>query len=313
MAGDPEKPLGVAQDTLCIAKFCIPGCAAVQICLFQLDEILRDMRLLRVVVAAHIDVVLRPGFVHHGHLHGLVGQAVRHVQYLLHAMDKGVAGVGDPQQQHFAVGCPQPVVAAAGGAGGVGVQLSFQIRSRALAVSRHAVGGVQRAHHPGALPEQLRQNAHTARAAAHIEHPVFLVDEPPCVGGQQQQALRKKLHPCVQNRVCAALHRADGLHGGMDQDGLVACQPHCYKVVLEVSLCVCHVVSPFRAFCLYPVYRLLCGKASTHAKKANTLLYLPETSRYLRGVCPCSFFSKILYTAYHLAALPRNKHSALQL
>ena len=87
----------------------------------------------------------------------------------------------------------------------------------------------------------------------------------------------------------------------------------CGKVVLEVSLCVCHVVSPFRAFCLYPVYRLLCGKASTHAKKANTLLYLPETSRYLRGVCPCSFFSKILYTAYHLAALPRNKHSALQL
>ena len=116
-----------------------------------------------------------------------------------------------------------------------------------------------------------------------------------------------------EESVYAALHRADGLHGGMDQDGLVACQPHRGKVVLEVSLCVCHVVSPFRAFCLYPVYRLLCGKASTHAKKANTLLYLPETSRYLRGVCPCSFFSKILYTAYHLAALPRNKHSALQL
>ena len=44
--------------------------------------------------------------------------------------------------KHFAVGCPQPVVAAAGSAGGVGVQLSFQIRSRPLAVSRHAVGGV---------------------------------------------------------------------------------------------------------------------------------------------------------------------------
>ena len=142
MAGDPEKPLGVAQDTLCIAKFCVPGCAAVQICLLQLDEILRDVWLLCVVVAAHIDGVLHPGFVHHGQLQGLVGQAVRHVQHLLHAMDKGVAGVGDPQQQHFAVGCPQPVVAAAGSAGGVGVQLSFQIRSRPLAVSRHAVGGV---------------------------------------------------------------------------------------------------------------------------------------------------------------------------
>ena len=94
MAGDPEKPLGVAQNAACIAKFRVPGCAAVQIRLFQLDEILRDMRLLRVVVAAHIDSVLRPGFVHHGHLHGLVGQAVRHVQHLLHAMDKSVAGVG---------------------------------------------------------------------------------------------------------------------------------------------------------------------------------------------------------------------------
>ena len=142
MAGDPEKPLGVAQNASCIAKFRVPSCAAVQIRLFQLDEILRDVRLLCVIVAAHIDGVLRPGFVHHGHLHGLVGQAVRHVQYLLHAMDKGVAGVGDPQQQHFAVGCPQPVVAAAGSAGGVGVQLPFQIRSRPLAVSRHAVGGV---------------------------------------------------------------------------------------------------------------------------------------------------------------------------
>lgn len=284
-----KSPSASHKNASCIAKFRVPSCAAVQIRLFQLDEILRDVRLLCVVVAAHIDGVLRPGFVHHGHLHGLVGQAVRHVQYLLHAMDKGVAGVGDPQQQHFAVGCPQPVVAAAGSAGGVGVQLSFQIRSRPLAVSRHAVGGVQRAHHPGAMPEQLRQNAHTARAAAHIEHPVFLVDEPPCVGGQQQQALRKKLHPCVQNRVCAALHWADGLHGGMDQDGLVACQPHCCKVVLEVSLCICHVVSPFWAFCLYPVYRLLCGKASRYTKR-HIPCCICRGRAGICGVCDLSAF-----------------------
>ena len=63
-----KSPSASHRIHFCIAKFCIPGCAAVQICLFQLDEILRDMRLLRVVVAAHVDGVLRPGFVHHGHL-----------------------------------------------------------------------------------------------------------------------------------------------------------------------------------------------------------------------------------------------------
>ena len=198
--------------------------------------------------------------------------------------------MGDPQQQHFAVGCPQPVVAAAGSAGGVCVQLPFQIHSRPLAVGCHAVGGVQRAHHAGALPEQLRQNAHAAGAAAHIEHPVLLVDKPPCVGGQQQQALRKKLHPCVQNRVCAALHRADGLHGGMDQDGLIPGQPHCGKVVLEVSLCICHVVSPFRAFCLPPVYRLSGSKASIPAKR-----HLPcRICRRRSGICGVFVLSAFL-------------------
>ena len=52
MAGDPEKPLSIAQNAGCIAEFRVPGCAAVQIRLLQLDEILRDVRLLRVVVAA---------------------------------------------------------------------------------------------------------------------------------------------------------------------------------------------------------------------------------------------------------------------
>ena len=226
--------------------------------------------------------------------------------------------MGHPQQQHLAVSCPQPVVAAAGGAGGVGVQLPFYVSSRVLAVSRHAVGGVQRAHHPGALPEQLRQNTHTARAAAHIEHPVLLIDKPPCVGGQQQQALRKKLHQRVQNCVRTTLHRADGLHGRMDQDGLVSCQPHCCKVVLEVSLCICHIVSPFRAFCLPSVYRLLHSKASPQQystsamhKKAHFLLYFPVTLRCMQGIWPLSAFLAKPCIQHFIPPCRRHKTAAL--
>ena len=38
------------------------------VCRFELDEILRDVGLLRIVVAAHINGVLCPGLIHHSEL-----------------------------------------------------------------------------------------------------------------------------------------------------------------------------------------------------------------------------------------------------
>ena len=79
----------------------------------------------------------------------------------------------------------------------------------------------------------------------------------------------------------------------------------CGKVVLEVSLCICHVISPFRAF-LFTSSLPPFGQQSKHArKKAPALPHLPETIRYLWGICPFSFFSKILYTIFQPTVLPQ--------
>ncbi len=40
-------------------------------------------------------------------------------------------------------------------------------------------------------------------------------------------------------------------------------------------------------------------------KKAHTLPHLLGTIRYLWGICPFSFFSKILYTIFQPAVLPQ--------
>jgi len=104
---------------------------------------------------------------------------------------------------------------------------------------------MKRTHYPGPLPEQFRQDAHAAGTAADIEHRVVLVDGLPCVGGQQQQTLRKELHQRVQNRVCTALDSTNGLHRGVDENGLSASQPHGSKILLKGLFCVCHAVSPF--------------------------------------------------------------------
>ena len=77
------------------------------------------MGLLGVVVAAHINSVCAAIGIHALQLHGLVGQAVRHVQHFFNAVDIGVAGVGNAYQQDFAAHIFQAVIAAAGGAGRV--------------------------------------------------------------------------------------------------------------------------------------------------------------------------------------------------
>lgn len=114
-----KKLVRVAQDARRVAKFCVFRCATVQIRLLQLDEILRDVGLLRIVVAAHINGVLCPGFIHHSELQGLVGKPVGDVQHLLHTVKEGVPGMADAQQQDLSADRPQTVVAATGGAGGV--------------------------------------------------------------------------------------------------------------------------------------------------------------------------------------------------
>ena len=95
MPRHPEKPVCIAQDTRCITKFCVFCCTAVQICLFQLDEILRDVGLLRIVVAAHVNGVLCPGFIHHGKLQRRVRKPVGDVQHFLHTVKEGVPGMGN--------------------------------------------------------------------------------------------------------------------------------------------------------------------------------------------------------------------------
>ncbi len=112
-----KKPVCIAQDARRVAKFCVFRCATVQIRLLQFDEILRDVGLLRIVVAAHINGVLCPGSIHHGELQRLVGKPVGDVQHLLHAVKEGVPGMADAQQQDLSADLPQTVVAATGGAG----------------------------------------------------------------------------------------------------------------------------------------------------------------------------------------------------
>ena len=140
---------------------------------------------------------------------------------------------------------PQPVVAAAGSAGGAGLQLPCQIFRRSPAIRRHAVGGMEGAHHAGTLPEQLRQDAHAAGAVPDVKHSVAAVHEPPCVGGQQQQPLSKIVHQNIQHCICAPFHLPDGLHGGVDEDGFSAGKPHCRKVLPQGLFCICHGFSPF--------------------------------------------------------------------
>lgn len=101
-----KKLVRVAQDARRVAKFCVFRRATVQIRLLQLDEILRDVGLLRIVVAAHINGVLCPGFIHHSELQGLVGKPVGDVQHLLHAVKEGVPGMADAQQQDFSADRP---------------------------------------------------------------------------------------------------------------------------------------------------------------------------------------------------------------
>ena len=114
----------------------------------QLDEILRDVGLLRIVVAAHINGVLCPGSIHHGKLQRLVGKPVGDIQHLLHAVKEGVPGMADAQQQDLSTDRPQTVVAATGGAGGVVFQFPGQICCCAPAAGRNAVCRMKRTHHP---------------------------------------------------------------------------------------------------------------------------------------------------------------------
>ena len=59
MAGDLKQAIRVAEDAAGIAKGGIPGGIAVEIGLRELDEILGDVGLVGVEVAAHIDGVRR--------------------------------------------------------------------------------------------------------------------------------------------------------------------------------------------------------------------------------------------------------------
>ena len=147
MAGDLKQAVCVAEDASGIAKGGIPGGIAVEIGLRELDEILGDVGLVGVEVAAHIGGVRRALLVDDSQTERLIGQAVGNVQHLFDAVQEGVAGVGDTQQQDLAVDGAQAVVAAAGGAGGVGLQLTGKVGCGSGEGSgrRPAAGGTARA------------------------------------------------------------------------------------------------------------------------------------------------------------------------
>ena len=240
MAGDLKQAIRVAEDAAGIAKGGIPGGIAVEIGLRELDEILGDVGLVGVEVAAHIGGVRLALLVDDGQLERLIGQAVGNIQHFFDAVQEGVAGVGDTQQQNLAMDGAQAVVAAAGGAGRVGLQLTGKVGFGVFAVGGEAVGRVKGADDAWPLAEQLGQDADAAGAGPDIKHRAAAVDEPPCVGGQQEQAVGEIFHQGVKHGVGTALHRADGTHGGVDQDGLGSGQTHSGEVGFQVLFCVRH-------------------------------------------------------------------------
>jgi hypothetical protein len=60
-------------------------------------------------------------------------------------------------------------------------------------------------------------------------------------------------------------------------------------------------------------FTAFCAAKQARTQKGKHPVVFAGDEPVSAGCVPFQLFSKILYTAYHLAALPRNKHSALQL
>ena len=95
MSCDLKDFLSIAKDAICCAKTDFFRCAAIVKCLFQLYEILRNMRLIGIVMLAHPNLFQAAVFLLDKELGRLCGQAIWNIQHFLHAMNKGVALMSD--------------------------------------------------------------------------------------------------------------------------------------------------------------------------------------------------------------------------
>ena len=115
------------------------------------------------------------------------------------------------------------------------------------------MGGVERAHHPRALPEKLRQNAHAAGLRRYLHHVPLPGNGVPGMGGENQQPVLHVIAQGVQHRIRPALHFADGLHGRMHQQRAPGIDAHLSQLRLQ-GLIRMHAVAPSRQKILSPAH-----------------------------------------------------------
>ena len=165
----------------------------------------------------HIDRLLRPVRQLHIKKIRLICQPVRHIQNLLHTVNKGIPFMPHANQQNFSAYAAQPVITTARCTGRIVILLTHHIFCRVLSKSCHTVSGMQRAHHPRTLSEQICQKPHTGLLCIRVKNRIAFAHLPPGMGRQKQKSLRKIFHPGIQHRVRTALHFSNRLHGGMNE------------------------------------------------------------------------------------------------